>query len=65
MIVYDENNGFYTDIRRDVTGYGSTPEEAQRNADNAERTMRLRHPRAQQQKPVRRFSLLPGSTQGY
>lgn len=62
MIVYDSVQKFYTDIRRDVTGYGSTAEEAQRSANNAERAIRLRCPRKEPPKPMRRFSLLPSTT---
>lgn len=36
MIVHDSALNVYLDVRRNVTGYGDTPEEAARNADEAE-----------------------------
>lgn len=42
MVVYDERNKMYVDIRREATGYGATPDEARRQADQAERVIRKR-----------------------
>jgi hypothetical protein len=65
VIVYDAKNGFYADIRRDVVGHGSTPEEAQSNADQAEQARITMHPREEPPKPMRRFTLLTGELHEY